>query len=62
MRTLGVVTLLIGLYFVYKTFTVPNSRSGGKWIHFWGEDAGKLDCAIVAIILRTASFVVFWRM
>lgn len=62
MRALGVVTLLIGIYFVYKAFTVPNKLSGGRWIHFWGEDAGKIDCAIVAIILLTCSFVIFWRM
>lgn len=62
MRALGVVTFLIGLYFVYKTFTVPNLLGGHRWIHFWGKDAGKIDCAIVAIILLTYSFVIFWRM
>lgn len=62
MRAFGVLTLLIGIYFVYKAFTASNTVSGGRWIHFWGKDAGKIDCAIVAIILLVYSFVIFWRM
>lgn len=54
-NVLGVLFLLLGFFFVYKTFKAPNilgkDDDNDKPLQLYGEGAGKVDCGVVAIIM-----------
>lgn len=61
-KALGVLCLLLGFFFVYKTFTAPNIlgrdiKNNNKPLQLYGEGAGKVDCGTVAIMMFFGAYV-----
>lgn len=57
MNALGILFLVCGLFFTFKAFTAPNLYSGGRRrLTTFGEDAGKIDCGIVAALMFIGAF------
>lgn len=60
MGALGVLFLLLGFFFAYKTFTAPNILGrGDKPLQLYGEGAGKVDCGVMAIIMFYGAYLFF---
>lgn len=60
---LGVLCLLLGFFFVYKTITAPNilgkDDDNDKPFQLYGEGAGKVDCGVMAIIMLFGAYCFF---
>ena len=64
MGAFGGICLLFGLFFLYKAFTAQNLFGGGfrKRLNVFGENAGKIDCGLLAAVMLFAAFEFFWNM
>lgn len=62
MDALGGILLCCGLYFLYKTFSAPNTWGHSKRLRLFGEGAGKIDCGIVAALMFIGAFSFLFNM